>query len=139
MNYRSKIFIKKSLAFLIILSIIAQMCLTKDVLASTSKSIEFNGDGYVITYNVDNKWENNYKISVLVKNTSSDIIHNWCLSFALEGKINNIWNAKIDENQNNKYYTISGQNYNQDISSNQTVSFEFTVSSNTINIPDVFF
>ena len=139
MKKRSRKCLRKMASFLIIASFLAQMCLAKNVLADSDRTYTYKGDGYEITYNVENSWDNGYKADISVKNTGDTDIHNWSVGLKLDGEINNIWNAKIENLNQVGNYTVSGIIQNQNINPGESVEFGMIVNSCKVQKPEVFF
>lgn len=77
-------------------------------------------------FNIQSTWEKHYNAEMTIKNTSSETIENWELAFRFDGKIENIWNAKVISHDGNEYI-IKNAAWNQDIAPQESVSFGMTV------------
>ena len=63
----------------------------------------YSYDGYDVEYSVLNEWDNGQTVEVKVTNTGDDSILNWAFKYDAEGKINNLWNAAVYDNQGEDY------------------------------------
>lgn len=108
-------------------------------MAAESKQDEmvFEGNGFVISYQIDQRWDNGYNASISITNTGETAIDNWCIAFEQSNKIVNIWNARIKSEQNNSYI-IQNLEWNQDIKKGETVSFGFTASGKFAGFPEKY-
>ncbi len=129
---------KKAVAFLLALSFMCNMCISKNVFANIKNKYEYAGQGYAITCKVIDSWNDGYQLCVSLKNTSQDIIHDWTVSFEMNGKIDNIWNAKIDS-EDSRMYEVSGEKYNQDVLPNESIEFGCIISGNACDIPQIYY
>lgn len=103
-----------------------------------NKEYIYNCDSYEITFRILNRWEKNFIGEFTVKNTSSLQLHNWAFQFDFPYEILNIWNAKIDK-QNESTYIIKNSDYNQDIAPGGSVSFGLQACyDRSISLPDRF-
>ena len=85
-------------------------------------------DEIKITTNITAKWDHHYNMDVTVKNISGDRIDDWEIGLTFKNKIENIWNAKItNQNEAENQYTIKNATWNQDIKADDSVSFGMTV------------
>lgn len=98
---------------------------------------KFIGNGFEATYSVDSQWKGGFNGSITIKNTGNATIENWCIVFESFNNINNIWNASIVSYENNKY-TIKNAQWNQDILPGESVSFGFSATGDTVDIPDIY-
>ena len=81
-----------------------------------------------ITTNITAKWDHHYNMDVTVKNISGDRIDDWEIGLTFKNKIENIWNAKItNQNEAENQYTIKNATWNHDIKADDSVSFGMTV------------
>lgn len=110
---------------------------TKEMTDNKEKFV-YKGDDYKIEYIIKDKWDGGYKVNINIENESDEAIRNWEMTIIVNGGIDSIWDAKIDC-QNDKSYTIIGNNYNQKIGAKQSVSFGMIVKSDEIVQPDINF
>lgn len=100
------------------------------IFISISIPIEANNETTVpqgcecITENMDiiitilSSWENHYNVEISVRNTSSSVIHDWCLATETDDIVKNLYNAiEISEQTNGDSFLKLFKNnvYNQDI------------------------
>ncbi len=57
-------------------------------------------------------WDSGYNGTITIKNTGDSVIENWCVSFPLEQNISNIWNANIEE-VNEDFFVIKNVGWNK--------------------------
>lgn len=90
--------------------------------------IEFdlNEDNFEISFIKTSEWSNHYSAEVTIKNVGDEKIEDWELSFNLDGKITQIWDAHIVE-EDEKAYIIKNNKWNQDIEAGGTVKFGLIV------------
>lgn len=107
------------------------------VFAEENTKLEvFDGNGFEVSYSVKNNWESNYIIDASIKNTTDTTIEDWCLIYLSTDKINDIWNATAEQNDN--ITIISNSVYNQDIAPGETVTYSFCVDTEKLYFPDKF-
>lgn len=88
-------------------------------------------------YSVLNEWDNGQTVEVKVTNTGDDSILNWAFKYDAEGKINNLWNAAVYDNQGEDYI-IKNSGWNYEIAPGQTVNFGYTLVDDKFETPDDF-
>lgn len=74
------------------------------------------------------KWAGHANIEISFTNTGKETIHDWYFTFDYEYSIENTSNCSIVEH-NDDLYTISNNNWNQDILPGKTVTIGFTAIS----------
>lgn len=94
----------------------------------------YPGYGYVATYTLFASWDGGSNFQIELKNTGSQKIENWSLLVEYDDEINNIWNARIEKHDGNKY-TISNAGWNQDIEAGQSICFGMSSSSAFSRVP----
>lgn len=87
---------------------------------------EYQQKGFNVAYNVINTWGNQVNVQVQITNTSRECLDNWVIGLDLRGKILSIWNASVAM-QDDNYYVIDNAGWNQDINTNETITFGFIV------------
>lgn len=93
-----------------------------------------------ITYNITGQWDRHYNVDVTLLNITGDRIDDWELCFEFGDKIENIWNAKITDQEEGEWVVIRNADWNQDIDADQTVTFGMTVCyEEEIELPQEFF
>ncbi len=89
-----------------------------------------------LTYQITGQWEDHYNVDVTLKNITDERLDNWEIRIPANYEIENIWNAKITD-ENDEEYTIHNAEWNQDIAVDGSVSFGMTVKcSEEIEIPE---
>lgn len=96
----------------------------------------FSYQNYDITYSLTNHWDDKYQGNIIIKNTSDDIIHDWCLAFLSDNNIDYAWNGIVEKYENLTF--IHNNTYNQDILPGDTIEVGFIESADEINIPSKY-
>lgn len=132
---------KKLAAILLLVAFIfnlAAPCGAVSIAAESEKNKNvFEGKGFLVSYQIDQRWENGYNGTISITNTGETTIENWCIAFEQSNPIQNIWNAQIKSEENNSYI-IRNQEWNQDIKKGETISFGFTASGNFAGFPEKY-
>lgn len=103
-------------------------CITcSPVYASDNKKDEktYVADNFQVTFEINDKWDNNFNGNIIIKNTGDKTIENWTLKFVMDAEITNMWNANVLKSEEGNYL-ITNAEWNNDIEPNQEVSFGFT-------------
>lgn len=87
---------------------------------------EYQNKGFNVTYQLMSEWGNQCNIQVQITNTSKTRLDNWTIGLDLCGKISSIWNASVVV-QDDNYCIIENVGWNQDIGTNETVTFGFII------------
>ncbi len=91
-----------------------------------------------LEYTETDSWNNYVNANVTLNNTSSDDFSIWSVVLKIDGIIETIWNADIQDtvqNNDGSYtYLISSKNYNSTIPGSQSISFGF-IAYGTDNKP----
>ena len=88
---------------------------------------EFIQDNCLICVKQQAGWKDGYIANVDITNTSDTIISNWKLEMSvLQGEITNIWNGKVQQNENK--ITISALDYNRTLSAGETISLGYEMN-----------
>lgn len=87
-----------------------------------------------VTFDIVSQWEGYYNANVTIKNVGNTKIDNWYISISLKDKIENIWNAKITE-ENEKSYIIKNVEWNQDINKGKSIQFGITCKGDFEKFP----
>ena len=88
-------------------------------------------DGYTASINVTESWENGINGEIVITNTSSDnALEAWMLAFDSNFAINNLWNGRFVENENN-HYVVSSEMWTNPISVGSSMVIGFTASIDT--------
>lgn len=82
---------------------------------------------FEVTYDISSKWEGGLIGNVTITNKSEKTIEDWKLKFKSDVTIQNIWNAKIELDEENYYY-VNNEDYNANIEPNKSVSFGFSAT-----------
>ena len=87
----------------IVLSVVLSLTVLGDsVLASgwylnrnetTGETCVYDGEGVVVTFCVNGKWNGGYNAQIKISNAASERIDDWCLELKTADEITNLWNA----------------------------------------------
>lgn len=110
--------------FIFILILFAFICKDEKVAkANEFKSFVYTEKTFSVEYVVNDKWDElYYDLTFEIENTSDDTIENWFLGMALDGNIEQIWNAEVYIQEEN-HYIIKNASYNSNIAPGAKVSF----------------
>lgn len=90
-------------------------------------------DNYEVDYSVQSEWEGNQSIQVTIRNTGTESILNWALAYRAGGEVNGLWNA-VSPKEN----IFKNAGYNYEITPNSSVSFGYTLSGESLKLPEKF-
>lgn len=98
-----------------------------DIVESDSElDFESLEERFDVSVEVTAKWNHHYNANIIIKNISDEKIENWELSFIMDGKMENIWNAKMIQHKGDSYI-VKNNIWNQDIFPGSSVEFGMTV------------
>lgn len=97
----------------------------------------YEGDGFQVQFDVTESWDDQYNVSVTIKNVSEVTIDDWFLKFPFSQKITNTWNGEFKKEVDGYTY-IKNSGHNQDISSGESVTFGMTVEGDFAGYPDQY-
>lgn len=131
---------RKICSIVLVLSMIVTTLLQGKTILASEQEERFNymGDGFEISFIVDNKWKGGFEATIDIKNTESSDVENWQLCFEMSGVIQNIWNAQI-LSRDEDLYTIKNVGWNQDIKKGDSVSFSFISDTDFTESPEEYF
>ncbi len=109
----------------------------------------YDGNGYKVELVFTDVWQGACNANLTIKNTSTEVIDNWALSFELGGEILNIWNAYVYEkaliphgDSSSYRYTIKNAGHNMDIPVGGQVetgmSIKLEGNTNSLLLPDKY-
>ncbi len=101
----------------------------------TTRKAEYEGQGYKVTFILDQWWGTAYNGRVRVQNTGGAPIDDWCLRLPLASEITNIWNADIQSHEDGTYL-IKNKGWNQDVSVGGSVEFGFEAAGTFPGFPE---
>ncbi len=87
----------------------------------TTKSV-FAGEGYKITYLLQEHWDGGYLADVIIENTGEEKIENWTLEFISKSEISCVWNAVLRNPKFGKT-VVCNAGWNQDIAVGNSIRF----------------
>ncbi len=98
----------------------------------------YEKDGYTVTYEIVNEWDNSQTVNILLENTGEESILNWALKYDIGGTLIHSWNAALYESTD-EYDIIKNNGYNYEIEPGQTTDFGYTFTAdgeNPAELPD---
>ena len=93
-------------------------------------------DNIDVNYSLVNDWGNSYQGKIQITNNSGSNLDSWDLEFDLPNEITNIWDARVEDNENGRY-TVEHESWNREIKAGETLTFNFIASGNS-NDPENF-
>lgn len=133
-----KKFLRRSLALVLLLSVLWGFggITTK---ADAAEPYVYVDEAFKVTYMVNGEWGDCVTASIEIENISSETIDNWFLGMALDGEIEEIWNAAVYRHVK-EHYVIKNANYNSSIAPGEKVSFGCVIRfSDTAKLPEEFY
>lgn len=94
----------------------------------------FEGDGFRVTFQLQDYWNGGYNANVKIDNTGDKAIENWTLGFDYQGGIGNVWNAVLDTAEQGRY-VVKNAGWNQDIAAGQSVEFGISGQGDFVRFP----
>jgi expansin (peptidoglycan-binding protein) len=82
-------------------------------------------------------WGSGFEGKISITNNSGSNIDSWSLAFDFPNPINNIWDAEID-NYDNQSYVVSNAPWNREIAAGETLTFGFTGDNSVTLEPQNF-
>ena len=130
---------RKFLSVLVVLVMLCTSVVGGHVKAANPGSTTvFDKNGLKVDFKVDNQWVGFFNGTMTVKNTGTQPVEDWAITFDFPHEITNIWNAGITEHQQG-VYTVKNLEWNQDIPVGDSISFGFTAAvSGNITYPTFF-
>lgn len=92
-------------------------------------------DNYDVYYNITGDYGDTYQAEMVIENLSDTDYSAWQLSFDGNAAIDNLWNAKLLEN-NNGSFKVKNAEHNSVIYAGNSVSFNFSGTKLSENIAD---
>ncbi len=90
-----------------------------------------------IDFTLVKDWGSGYEGKISITNNTGGNIDSWSLEFDFPNPINNIWDAKIEENQDGNY-VITHTDWNREIAAGETLTFGFTGDNSVTVEPQNF-
>lgn len=108
-----------------------------NVFATSETSMVFTHENYTVSYEIKNSWIGNQSVEISLYNSGTTPISNWALKYDAHGEIQGIWNATVYSTEDT-YYIIKNAGYNYEIQPEETVTFGYTLSGETLAMPEMF-
>lgn len=96
----------------------------------------YAGDCFEVTYNVTNHWADQYQCEMILRNTGTETIQDWCLAFVSDQTFDQIWNCSAESV--NGLTVLHNAGYNQDIAVGEAVYIGFITTVDDIEIPEKY-
>ncbi len=94
-------------------------------------------DGYTASINITESWDNGINGEIVITNTSLDnALEAWTLAFDSNFIINNLWNGRLVENEDN-HYVISSEMWTNPISVGSSTVIGFSASIESEVTPEI--
>lgn len=99
-----------------------------DEISDQIRCRSLEGDDYSIQENIISTWDGHANVEFVFTNTGDETIDDWYYTFDFDYEIENPYNCYILEHEGN-LYTISNNDWNQDIKPGESVTIGFTAAS----------
>lgn len=107
--------------------------------ADAAEPYVYLDETFKVTYMVNGAWGDCVTALIEIENISSETIDNWFLGMALDGEIEEIWNAAVYYHVQ-EHYVIKNANYNSSIAPGEKISFGCVVRfSGGVKLPEEFY
>lgn len=93
-------------------------------------------EGYDVNLNITGDWDDSFQAELIVTNTSDAPLEAWKVDFDSNFDINNLWNGKIIESNDNGY-SIASCMWTNPIASGESTVIGFTASKEAAETPAV--
>lgn len=90
-----------------------------------------------VDFTLVSDWGSGFQGSISITNTTGGNIDSWNLEFDFPNQIDNIWDAKIQQNRAGSY-VITNAAWNREIAAGETITFGFTSSDSVTVEPQNF-
>lgn len=107
------------------------------VFAEKPNNYTYSTENFKVDYTVTDSWGNNQIVQVKLTNIVKENIENWALKFKADGKIENLWGAKLIKHENTEYI-IESAPYNFILKPNQSITFGYKYISDKGDTPKTF-
>lgn len=103
----------------------------------SATSRKYSYENYDVTYSFSEYWGGNRGVTIIFKNTGSELIENYVLLYDFCGTPTAAWGGEIKEFENgSKYLKNFGKEIN--LKPGQAVQIGYTLSENYVDFPDSF-
>lgn len=126
--------LQRMVSFVLIVIMLIMVTEPAIVALANETTVTIDKGDYVFQYNITGQWDNHINASITITNTSDKVIDNWSVKYNINGQIENIWNAVVYD-QNDGEYIIKNATWNQDINVGETVSFGYTLCTQSATLP----
>lgn len=99
-----------------------------------TKESLYCGDGYNITFTLQDSWSSGFDAIIKIENTGSKPIEDWSLALDYQGDITSVWDAVIDSKENDNCI-IRNAVWNQDVPVGQSVMFGIRGNASFVAFP----
>lgn len=101
-----------------------------------SRRTQLDDADYTIDLKIDNNWNTGFIGTIVISNDGEDAIEAWDLTFESNFKINNIWNAQLDNSESQKYL-VSSDVTTMCIRKGETQSFSLNAEIESGKTPEI--
>ena len=126
---------KKLISLLLSIVLLFQVSAEAFAAYTEDRAKAYESDNCMITYTIQNEWDNYQQISMSITNNSSETMRNWALKFDSPGEITNIWNGEVCKN-NGEIIALRNSGYNYEIVPDETVDFGFQLRGEDLKLPE---
>ena len=93
----------------------------------TNRKYMIGPEDYEIDYKISSQWDEGFIANVTITNISDREISDWKMEFTYDATIENIWNASVQD-KDDEFYSILNDGSNQNIASGESVTFGFAAA-----------
>lgn len=86
--------------------------------------------GYSVDLNITSTWDTRIQGEIVIKNTSTEPLEAWILSFDSTFSIDNLWNARVLASENN-HYSIASESWTNPIAVGESKAIGFVARKTT--------
>ncbi len=86
--------------------------------------------GYSVDLNITSTWDTGIQGEIVIKNTSTEPLEAWILSFDSTFSIDNLWNARVLASENN-HYSIASESWTNPIAVGESKAIGFVARKTT--------
>lgn len=91
---------------------------------------KYSGEKIDALYQVVAQYDNYYQVQLTITNKTDKTLQNWAVAYQMQDKIEQIWNAEIEIDD--EYTIIKNKEYNQDLAPHSTVTVGYIVKADDV-------
>lgn len=125
-NERRKDMLKKSrkfawlLSFLILVLGVAPMTFAQEEVLEVQQAVAQTVQQATVDFKVTSDWGTGFSYTIDIKNTGTEVIKDWQLTFDYTGSLTSVWDGLLKSDGNS--YTITNAGWNKDIEPGKSIS-----------------